>query len=97
MTNGATRPRLVEHPNPLTVAQEVEVQWWRPKIDLAELAKLHKAHNWSINRLAAHFGRSRLTIRRLLQNMEQNPSGAENIKLWLSKRENSSKTLKITF
>ena len=40
--------------NPLTVAREVAVEWKRPKIDLAELAKLRN-DGLTIKELMAHF------------------------------------------
>ena len=39
---------------PLTVAQKVAVEWWRPGIDLAELAKLRK-EGLTIKELLEHF------------------------------------------
>ena len=66
---GAPRPTLVETSKPLTVAEKMAVQWWRPKIDLAELAKLAKDDDWPLERLAAHYGRSPITIAQYLRKM----------------------------
>ena len=58
---------------PLTVAQKVAVQWQRPKIDLAELAKLSKDENWPLERLATHYERSPITIAQILRRTENAP------------------------
>ena len=60
---------MVETINPLTVAHKVAVEWFRPKIDLGELAKLYREEQWPSKRLAAHFGRSPITIDQILRRM----------------------------
>jgi Zn-dependent peptidase ImmA (M78 family) len=43
------------------IAKDFAAQWFRPEIDLCELAKLRKA-GWTLKRLAKHFGRPKTSI-----------------------------------
>jgi len=43
------------------IAKDFAAQWFRPEIDLCELAKLRKA-GWTIQRLADYFGRPKTSI-----------------------------------
>ena len=53
MNDGWGRSTVIE---PLTVASEYAIQWLRPEIDLAELARLRFVEGWTLHRLMRHFG-----------------------------------------
>ena len=52
------------------IAKDFAAQWFRPEIDLCELAKLRKA-GWTIKRLAEHFGRPKTSIVERLARLEK--------------------------
>ena len=59
--------KLVE---PMVTVKENAAQWFRPEIDLDELAKLRWSEKWTQEQLAAHFRRPRATIIRRLKELE---------------------------
>jgi hypothetical protein len=52
---------------PLKVVKTYSVQWQKPRIDRAELARLRFIEKWSLSRLAAHYGKSKNAIEWHLQ------------------------------
>lgn len=61
---GTRSPNLVE---PLQVVKTHSVQWQKPRIDRAELARLRFIDKWSVSRLAAHYDKSKNAIQYYLQ------------------------------
>lgn len=57
---GAGGPKVRELP--LLVRVDLNIQWERPKLDLAELARKRWIEKWSVSRMAGYFGRSPETI-----------------------------------
>jgi len=55
--------------------KEVAAQWFRPEIDLDELAKLRWGERWTRKMLADHFQRPRATIIRRLKELESGVYG----------------------
>jgi hypothetical protein len=47
---------------PLTVTKEYQAQWFRPRIDSDELARLRWVKKWSLMRIAKHYKRSKAAI-----------------------------------
>ncbi len=52
---GARGNKLSE---PLVLDTTYLIQWYEPRVDLAELAKLRYLEGWSRQRLASHYGRT---------------------------------------
>ena len=60
---GAPGPRVCEPAGGAQIIYKpLPVQWTRPKIDSAELARLRWINKWSVEALGVHFGRSPETI-----------------------------------
>ncbi|OFZ55804.1 MAG: hypothetical protein A2428_16780 [Bdellovibrionales bacterium RIFOXYC1_FULL_54_43] len=59
----------------MVTVKECAAQWFRPEIDLDELAKLRWCEKWTQERLADHFQRPRATIIRRLKELEGSAYG----------------------
>jgi len=55
----------------LTVVKEYAAQWFRPEIDLDELAKLRWDKGWALRKIAAHLKTPKTTIIMRLTTLEE--------------------------
>ena len=65
---GARRPIVEEL---LTWAENHPIEWWEPRLDLAELAVLRWIKNGSVQELAAKFGKSECAIQNYIQQVRR--------------------------
>ena len=70
--NGGHSPILVE---PTVAVKTYAAQWFRPEIDLNELAKLRWDKGWSLRRIAAHLEVPKTTIIKRLNHLKEDRSG----------------------
>ena len=83
--NGARGPKLDE---PLTLGKRYRVQWRRPGLNLAELAKF-KNQGWSDESLAIHFGRNVETIKWWFRTFRREPRYKAHLKALEARNERS--------
>ena len=57
------------------VVNEYTAQWFRPEIDLSELAKLRFGKGWTLRKIANHLGVPKTTIVHRLKRLEEASDG----------------------
>jgi len=80
MTKYSRRLRAYSGPSPMLVEPFVVVktytaQWFRPEIDLGELALLRFKKRWTLRRIAAHLGVPKTNIVKKLKRLERSRNG----------------------